>query len=99
MDLRVVETGLVPVYETEGRQVVNARELHEFLGVGKDFSTWIRDRIEKYGFAEGEDFAVFDSPNLGNQTGRGGDRKSRDYLLPTFPSTHNEIGGGTPSAA
>ena len=33
MDLRVVETGLVPVYETEGRQVVNARELHEFLGV------------------------------------------------------------------
>jgi predicted DNA-binding transcriptional regulator AlpA len=35
MDLRVVETGLVPVYETEGRQVVNARELHEFLGVGK----------------------------------------------------------------
>jgi phage anti-repressor protein len=38
MDLRVVETGLVPVYETEGRQVVNARELHEFLGVGKDFS-------------------------------------------------------------
>jgi len=61
--------------------VVNARELHEFLGVGKDFSTWVKDRIEKYGFEEDSDYALFDSPNLGNQTGRGGDRKSKDYLL------------------
>lgn len=39
IDLRVVERGLVPVYEdAESRQVVNARELHAFLGVGKVFA-------------------------------------------------------------
>lgn len=51
-------------------QTVNARDLHTFLGVGKDFSTWIKDRIEMYGFAENVDYLVF-SPNLGNnQKGR-----------------------------
>ena len=34
-------------------QTCNARDLHTKLGVGKDFSTWIKDRIEKYGFEEG----------------------------------------------
>ena len=51
-------------------QTVNARDLHTFLGVGKDFSNWIKDRIEMYGFAENVDYLVF-SPNLGNnQKGR-----------------------------
>ena len=36
----------------------NARGLHEFLGVGKDFSNWIKDRIERYGFADGEDYVT-----------------------------------------
>ncbi len=71
-------------------KTVNARELHQFLEVGRDFSTWIKGRIEQYGFEEGVDFysflsessggrsskeCAFDSPELGNQTsGRGGDR-------------------------
>lgn len=37
---------------------VNARELHEKLGVGRDFSNWIKSRIEKYDFVEGTDFVV-----------------------------------------
>ena len=37
-------------------QTVNARDLHAFLGVGKDFSTWIQERIQKYGFVENQDF-------------------------------------------
>lgn len=46
IDLRVVESGLVTVYEdAESRQVVNARELHAFLGVGKgDATTTIEGR-------------------------------------------------------
>ena len=49
--LKVVESGLVPVYEDkQARNVINARELHEFLEVGRDFSTWVKERIEKYGF-------------------------------------------------
>lgn len=41
---------------------VNARDLHAFLEIGKDFSTWIKDRIDKYGFIEGEDYTVLNLP-------------------------------------
>jgi len=42
--------------DNEKKRFVNARELHKWLKVGKDFSNWIKDRIEKYDFAEGKDF-------------------------------------------
>lgn len=54
-------------------QTVDARELHAFLEVGKDFSTWIKGRIEQYGFVEGVDFAKFEdlrSPNSGSSKAR-----------------------------
>jgi anti-repressor protein len=60
---------------------VDARDLHMQLGVGRDFSTWIKDRIERFQFSEFADYASFDSPDLGNQTGRGGDRRSIGYSL------------------
>lgn len=44
--------------------LVNARELHQRLQVKRDFSTWIKDRIEQYHFIENEDFIR--SPNLGS---------------------------------
>lgn len=67
-------------------QLVNARLLHDFLDVGRDFSTWIRSRIQEYGFVADLDYLVIrrqaiDSPNLGNQTGRGGDHRSVDYFV------------------
>jgi phage anti-repressor protein len=75
---------LIPVFEGQIGEVpmlvCNARELHRFLSVGKDFSTWIKDRINTYGFEEGRDFQL-DSPILGNQKGHGGDRRSKDYHL------------------
>ena len=40
----------------EVQQTVNARELHAFLQSKQDFSTWIKNRIEKYGFVENQDF-------------------------------------------
>ncbi|RXK34417.1 hypothetical protein BBD39_10880 [Arsenophonus endosymbiont of Bemisia tabaci Asia II 3] len=40
-------------------QTVNALDLHEFLEIGKDFTTWIKDRIKQYGFAENIDYIVF----------------------------------------
>jgi phage anti-repressor protein len=76
--------GLIPVFRAniDGADVdaVNARDLHAFLEVGKDFSTWIKNRIDQFGFIENQDVVV-DSPNLGNQNGRGGDRRSKDYIL------------------
>lgn len=40
-------------------QTVNARELHAFLEVSTVFATWIRRRIEEYGFVYGRDFLPF----------------------------------------
>ncbi|NDY73964.1 hypothetical protein DO021_19540 [Desulfobacter hydrogenophilus] len=47
----------------EGERSVDARELYQFLEVGKDFSTWIKGRIDKYGFALNADYIItYDSP-------------------------------------
>lgn len=76
--LTVVESGLVPVYEdSEQRTVVNARELHQALSVGRDFSTWIKDRLKKYKFSRGEDYEVF--PHSGENPNGG--RPTTEYLL------------------
>ena len=37
-------------------ETVNARELHTFLESKQDFSTWIKNRIEKYEFVENQDY-------------------------------------------
>jgi len=39
-------------------QTVNARELHKFLRIGKDFSTWIKNRIQQYAFQENQDYVL-----------------------------------------
>ena len=60
---------LIKVSEMDGAQLVNARELYDALQVRRDFSNWIKNRIEKYGFIEGEDFFKHEnlsSPNLAN---------------------------------
>ena len=46
--------------EIAGHQIraVDARELHTFLDVGRDFSTWIKDRIDLGMFVEGKDYVL-----------------------------------------
>jgi len=74
-------------------QCVNGRDLHEFLGVRRDFTTWIKDRIEEYGFQQGIDYEVFPEkvknyqesqedgffPKTGEKSGRG--RPYMEYSL------------------
>lgn len=75
--------GLIPVFQGViggvACNVCDARTLHAFLEVGKDFTTWIKDRIQKYQFVENQDFAEF-SPDLG-KIHRGRGRPSSDYHL------------------
>jgi len=52
------------VIEKNDKQWVNARDLHKALEVGRDFSTWVKGRIKKYGFLEGVDYQSSQSPNL-----------------------------------
>lgn len=73
------ECSLFPVITTDtGDQFVDARTLHGALEVGRDFSNWIKDRIEKYGFFEGVDFQTC-SPELASEK-HGGQNKI-DYRL------------------
>lgn len=83
---------LLPVFSGSlgGDQVklVDARALHVFMQVRRDFATWIKARIRKFGFVVGEDYLIaksgeqLDSPDLVNQVSRhGGDRRSIDYHL------------------
>lgn len=58
-------------------QTVNGRDLHRFLEVGKDFSTWIKDRVAQYGFSENTDYVVF--PEIGENS-KGG-RPSKEYAV------------------
>jgi phage anti-repressor protein len=48
-------------------QAVDARELHTFLEVRRDFSNWIKARIEKYGFQEGADYLLTNFGERQNQ--------------------------------
>ncbi len=76
-----MSTPLIPVatmtFAGATLPTVNARDLHAFLEVGRDFSSWIKDRIEKYEFVENQDFVC--SPVLVSDS-RGGQNRI-DYHL------------------
>jgi phage anti-repressor protein len=73
---------LIKVRKTkEGQQVVSARELWQFLNVGRHFNSWIKGRIEKYDFIENEDFIIVSLITQNGVIKKGGDRKSLDYIL------------------
>jgi phage anti-repressor protein len=52
-----------------GVWTVNARELHEFLGVKRDFSNWVKGRIEKFGFVEDADYITDAKIGVGGKFG------------------------------
>lgn len=41
-----------------GKQLVSGRDLHEYLEVKSKYADWIKNRINKYDFKEGQDFAT-----------------------------------------
>jgi phage anti-repressor protein len=68
------QTALVPVFtgtlNRQTIQLVNARDLHAFLQVGRLFAAWIKSRIADYGFVDGEDYITishFPNPESGNR--------------------------------
>jgi len=67
-------TELIKIEKQGEKETVNARELHEFLDVGRDFNTWIKQRIEKYGFVTNIDFAPVSGKSIGG-------RPSIDYFI------------------
>ena len=66
----------------QGVQCVSARELHEGLEVKSKFADWIKNRINKYGFEENEDYICI-SKNLETQrnSGQRGVTVEKDYII------------------
>lgn len=59
---------LIPIREQDGRQAVGGRDLHAFLGLGRDYTTWFKSMTE-YGFVEGQDFTPVRVESLGGRPG------------------------------
>jgi phage anti-repressor protein len=83
-DLKVLECSIVPVYEgksvtggCETEQLVNARELWEFLESKQEFANWIKNRLEDVDAIESIDYCLFD--NFIKNSGAG--RPKIEYLL------------------
>ena len=68
---------LIPIREENGKKAVSARDLHEFLESKRDFSNWIKDRINKYGLIENQDYEVYN--NFGENPNGG--RPLTEYAL------------------
>jgi len=72
---------------------VNARDLHSFLDVGKDFSTWIKVQVDRARLVENRDYLVF--PQKGeNIMGLSG-RPTIDYFLAIDAAKHVAMMSGT----
>ncbi|MGX2974450.1 antA/AntB antirepressor family protein [Ursidibacter arcticus] len=56
----MTNSNLIPVFNgtiaLQPTQLCNARELHQFVESQQDFSHWIKNRIDEYGFVENEDY-------------------------------------------
>lgn len=89
---------LIPIVKVKGimknhdQSLCNARDLHTFLEVGKDFSTWIKDRIQQHGFEENQDFIVI--PKFGENPNGG--RPFKEYHLTIEAAKHISMAEHTP---
>ena len=79
--------------ETLGGEKVNsisARDLYETLGVGRDYTTWIKGRIDKYGFEKNVDYMIlWDVANSG-----GVNFLTKEELLKKFKSVQQAVRSG-----
>lgn len=61
---------LIKINTTENDITLSGRELHEFLGIGTQYTKWF-DRMKEYGFEENEDYQAISQKRLtaqGNET-------------------------------
>jgi phage anti-repressor protein len=69
---------LIQIQAINGEQLIDGRELHEFLSVKTKFTQWFSIRINEYKFKENIDF--FASQKIEAKNSRGG-HNSKDFML------------------
>lgn len=86
MNSIIKQESLVPVieHEIDGeiRLCVDARTLHEVLGVGRMFSGWINGRIKEYKFQAGSDYIVVNNLSYPKKdTSKSRPQMRKDYFI------------------
>lgn len=77
-ELKIIENGIVPVYETStGERVVYGTELHRVLGVKTAYKDWSVRRFNDVDAVENEDYEV----SLKNEQNQKGGRPSKDHII------------------
>lgn len=83
-EMKVLEKSIVPIYEKNcidgsnlHEQVIDARELWRALESKQEFSNWIKNRIDSYGFQENVDYCSFDKI-INREIGA---TKRKEYIL------------------
>ncbi len=72
-------------------QTVNARDLHAFLGVARDFSNWIKDQINRARLTENRDFVKLAEKGELSATGQ----TRIEYFLTLDAAKHVAMMAGT----
>lgn len=65
------------IMTNEAREGVDARQIHETLGISRQFADWMPDQIGRFGLVQGRDFEVF-HPDVKNPQGG---RPSTEYAV------------------
>ncbi len=75
-NVKVIESGLVPVYETStGEKVVYGTELQMVLGVKSKYADWVKNRLKECDALENVDFQAF------SKILEKGGRPTIDYII------------------
>lgn len=87
-DPQSVFSDLIPVISGQigGRDsnIVSAKALHKTLGVGRDFTNWIKGRITQYGFTLGDDYTLVESLSTPKRaSAKSRQQLEHDYLITT----------------
>jgi phage anti-repressor protein len=73
----------------ESLQTVNSRDLWKELDIQKDYSDWIKVQIESLSLEENIDYMVYHLKGESkNKLGKGGDRRSIDYIITLDAAKH-----------
>ncbi len=79
------------VIGTEKTNSVNARELHQVLKIGKDFSNWINAQINSLGLEKNVDYIVYEEKvKAGN-----GFTTKKEYIITTDTAKHISMASRT----
>ncbi len=79
------------VIGTENVNSINARDLHEFLEIKKDFSNWINNQIKSLGLEENVDYVVFSHKVKAGH----GTTNRKEYIITTDTAKHISMASRT----